>query len=310
MSTGILLMTYGSATTSAGVRDYLASVYAGRPVPEDLIREFERRYEVVGRSPLVDITRAQAAALGEMLDAQEGAGRYRVAVGMQHSEPRIREAVRGLAAGDVDGIIAIVLAPQFSPIILAGYQRSLDAASETLERRLPIHLAGAWYDMPAFVASLAERLRAGLNQFDEASRDRVPVIFTAHSVPLSVMEKDPGYITQLTRTAAAVADALRLPLTRWQFAYQSAGHSPEPWLTPDLLDVLPVLAKAGHREALIAPLQFCADHLEVLYDLDVAAREQAEAAGIAYQRMEMPNTSPAFIRALADVVARESAPVG
>ncbi len=310
MSTGILLMTYGSATTSDGVRRYLESVYAGRPVPEELVREFERRYDVVGRSPLVDITRKQGAALQQFLDAQEGPGRYRVAVGMLHSEPKIEAAVHGLAAGGVDSILAIVLAPQFSPIILAGYQRALDAASATLERRVAIHRAGAWYDRPAFIDSLAQRLRTGLERFGEANRDRVPVIFTAHSVPLSVIEKDPGYVTQLTDTAAAVAAAVGLPRSRWQFAYQSAGHSPEPWLTPDLLDVLPLLKKAGHTDALIAPLQFCADHLEVLYDLDVAAREQAEAAGIAYHRMEMPNTSPAFISALADVIARESAPVG
>jgi ferrochelatase len=309
MSTGILLMTYGSATTSGGVRQYMGSVYAGRPVPEELIREFERRYDVVGRSPLVDITRSQGEALQGLLDAQEGRERYRVEVGMLHSQPGIQDAVRKLAAGGVDGIIAIVLAPQFSSIILAGYQRSLDAASATLVHPVPIHLAGAWYDRPAFVASLAQRLLTGLEGFG-SRRDRVPVIFTAHSVPLSVMQKDPGYITQLTDTATAVADAVGLPRSRWQFAYQSAGHSPEPWLTPDLLDVLPVLQKAGHAEALIAPLQFCADHLEVLYDLDVAAREQAEAAGIAYHRMEMPNASPAFISALADVVARESAPVG
>jgi len=309
MSTGILLMTYGSATTSDGVRPYLSSVYAGRPVPEELIREFERRYEVVGRSPLVDITLNQGRALQRLLDAQEGPGRYRVEVGMLHSEPGIRDAVRELTAGGVDGIIAIVLAPQFSPIILAGYQRSLGAASASLEHPAQIHLAGAWYDTPTFVASLAQRLLAGLDTFGPG-KDRVPVIFTAHSVPLSVMQKDPAYITQLTNTATAVADAVGLPRSRWQFAYQSAGHSPEPWLTPDLLDVLPVLREAGHTEALIAPLQFCADHLEVLYDLDVAAREQAEAAGIAYHRMEMPNTSPAFISALADVVARESAPVG
>jgi ferrochelatase len=309
MSTGILLMTYGSATTSDGVRPYLQSVYAGRAVPEDLIHEFERRYGVVGRSPLVDITRKQGAALQRLLDAQEGPGRYQVAVGMLHSEPKIANAVQGLADGGADSIIAIVLAPQFSPIILAGYQRALDAASARLEHPAAIHLAGAWYDRPAFIASLAERLRTGLDGFG-ANRHRVPVIFTAHSVPLSVMERDPGYVTQLTDTAAAVADAVSLPRPRWQFAYQSAGHSPEPWLTPDLLDVLPLLKKAGHTEALIAPLQFCADHLEVLYDLDVAAREQAEAAGISYHRMEMPNTSPAFIAALADVVARESAPVG
>jgi protoporphyrin/coproporphyrin ferrochelatase len=309
MTRGVLLMTFGSATTAAGVRDYLASVYQGRPVPEDLIAEFERRYEIVGRSPLIDITRAQGQALQQGLDAQDGQGRNLVTVGMLHSEPRIARAVNELAAAGVEQVTGIVLAAQFSPIILAGYREALDAAAAALTPPVPVHLAGAWYARPAFIASLAERLAAGLQTFDAASRDRVPVIFTAHSVPLSVMQRDPGYITQLTDTASAVADALELPRSRWQFAYQSAGHSPEPWLTPDLLDVLPALTAAGHREVLIAPLQFCADHLEVLYDLDVAAREQAEEAGIAYHRMEMPNTSPAFIHALADVVARESVAV-
>jgi ferrochelatase len=302
-------MTFGSATTAAGVRDYLASVYRGRPVPEDLITEFERRYEIVGRSPLVDITRAQGAALQQVLDAQEGPGRIVVRTGMLHSEPRIAGAFQELVAAGADQLTGIVLAPQFSPVILAGYGRSLEAARAEAPAAIPVHLAGAWYDRPAFIASLAERLVAGLNRFDPARRHGVPVIFTAHSVPLSVMELDPGYITQLTDTAAAIAEAVGLSRSRWQFAYQSAGHSPEPWLTPDLLDVLPTLKAAGHREALIAPLQFCADHLEVLYDLDVAARGQAEAAGVAYHRMEMPNTSPSFIRALADVVARETVPV-
>ncbi len=309
MTRGVLLMTFGSATTAAGVRDYLASVYQGRPLPGELIAEFERRYEVVGRSPLVDITRAQGQALQQVLDAQDGRGRNLVTVGMLHSEPRIARVVNELAAAGVEQVTGIVLAPQFSPIILAGYREALDAVAAALTPPVPVRLAGAWYARPAFIASLAERLAAGLQRFDAASRDRVPVIFTAHSVPLSVMQRDPGYITQLTDTASAVADALELPRSRWQFAYQSAGHSPEPWLTPDLLDVLPALTAAGHREVLIAPLQFCADHLEVLYDLDVAAREQAEEAGIAYHRMEMPNTSPAFIHALADVVARESVAV-
>ena len=309
MATGILLMTFGSATTAAGVRDYLASVYRGRPVPEDLITEFERRYEIVGRSPLIDITRAQGAALQQVLDAQDGLGRAVVRIGMLHSEPRIAVAFEALVAAGADQVIGIVLAPQFSPIILAGYGRSLEAARADASVAVPVHLAGAWYEQPAFIASLAERLVAGLNQFDPSRRNHVPVLFTAHSVPRSVMERDPGYITQLADTAAAVAQSVGLSRSRWQFAYQSAGHSPEPWLTPDLLDVLPTLTAAGHREALIAPLQFCADHLEVLYDLDVAAREQAEAAGIAYHRMDMPNTSPSFIRALADVVARETVAV-
>jgi len=309
MSTGVLLMTFGSATTAAGVRDYMGSVYGGRQAPEDLITEFERRYDVVGHSPLIEITRAQGAALQQRLDRDDGPGRALVRIGMLHSAPRIKTAVDELLQRRVDRVLAIVLAPQFSPIILAGYRRALDAAMADRPDPVPIHLAGAWYDRPAFIDSLAGRLREALQRFDVATRDRVPVIFTAHSVPLSVMQKDPGYITQLTETAAAVARVVGLLPARWQFAYQSAGHSPEPWLTPDLLDVLPTLVAAAHREVLIAPLQFCADHLEVLYDLDVAARDQAEAAGIAYHRMDMPNTSPGFIHALADVVARESVAV-
>jgi len=309
MATGILLMTFGSATTAAGVRAYLSSVYRGRAVPEELVVEFERRYNIVGRSPLIDITRAQGTALQELLDREDGPGRYVVRVGMLHSEPRVAGAIDDLVTAGADQIIAIVLAPQFSPIILAGYLRALDPAAGR-SQPVPIHLAGAWSDRPAFIDALASRLTAALGRFPAETREQVPIIFTAHSVPLAVVERDPGYITQLTDTAVAVAGSLGLARSRWQFAYQSAGHSPEPWLTPDLLDVLPTLKSAGHREVLIAPLQFCADHLEVLYDLDVAAREQAEDAGIAYHRMDMPNTSPGFIRALADVVARESVAVG
>ncbi len=162
MATGILLMTFGSATTAAGVRDYLASVYHGRPVPEELIAEFERRYQIVGRSPLIDITWAQASALQERLDREEGPGRYLVEAGMLHSEPRIAGAIDALVEEGADHIVGIVLAPQFSPIILAGYQRALNAASAARSRPVPIHLAGAWYDGSAFIESLASRVRAGL----------------------------------------------------------------------------------------------------------------------------------------------------
>ena len=305
--TGVLLMTFGSATEPGGVRDYLRSVRGGREAPAELVAEFERRYRVVGRSPLVDITQAQGTDLQRALDEAHGSGRFRVEVGMLHSEPRAVEAFRALVAAGCDHLLGVVLAPQFSPIILSGYRRLLDEAAAEQSGKVGVQLAGAWWEMPAFIDSLADRVVAALEDFGLAERDRVPVIFTAHSVPLPVVERDPGYIKQLTGTAEAIATRVGLPRDRWQFAYQSAGHTPEDWLKPDLLDVLPTLRDQGHRDVLIAPLQFCADHLEVLYDLDVAAREQAEQAGIRYHRIEMPNTTPAFIRALRDVVDRELA---
>jgi ferrochelatase len=129
----------------------------------------------------------------------------------------------------------------------------------------------------------------------------VPVLFTAHSLPKAVVDRDPGYLDQIAETIDAVVERTGLDRGRWQFAYQSAGHSPEEWLKPDLKDLLPGLRGAGHRSVLVVPVQFLADHLEILYDIDIAAREEAEEAGLTFHRIELMNTSPAFIRALADV---------
>jgi ferrochelatase len=166
-------------------------------------------------------------------------------------------------------------------------------------------IAGAWHDEPAFVDALATLLRDALERIDADEREQVPVIFTAHSLPLSMAEADPGYLDQLRETARTVAERAGIATVRWSFAYQSAGHTREPWLRPDLVDVLPGLRDAGHRRVLVAPVQFVADHLEVLYDVDVAARAQAEAIGIQLARTASPNATPGFIAALADVVRRK-----
>ena len=302
---GVLLLTYGSANDASGVREYMRSVHGGSEPDPKLVAEFERRYRLIGLSPLVEITNAQARALQQELDAEAGRGAYVVRVGMLHSEPTIESAVEDLIGQGVHDTVAIVLAPQFSSLILSGYQKTLDRMVASHDG-FRVRLARAWHQEPAFIHSLAERLRATLEEFPPAERARVPVIFTAHSLPEAVVKRDPAYITQLTETAEAVASEVALPRDRWQFAYQSAGHSPEPWLKPDLVDLLPGLQKRGEQDVVIAPLQFCADHLESLYDLDIAAREQTEAHGLRYHRIEMPNTSAAFVTALAAVVRREA----
>src|SRR5581483_120051 len=229
---------------------------------------------------------------------------FRVAVGMRHAPPFIADGLAGLARAGARRIIAVILSPQYSPGIMGGYHRALDAArSEHAD--VQVAIAGAWYDVPEFVDALAGRLRDALGQVARPERESVPVLFTAHSLPRSIAESEPAYLDQLRDTAALVAAHAGLSTDRWRFAYQSAGHTPEPWLTPDLKDVFPLLRAAGHRTAVVAPIQFLADHLEVLYDLDVAAREQARDAGIQFVRPESLNTMPLFIRALACVVFRE-----
>lgn len=299
---GILLMTFGSAVTSNDVIPYLRSVYRGREPSPETIAEFERRYDLVGRSPLVDITQAQGDALEEWYRAK-GDSSTVVRIGMLHSLPTIGDGVGALVDADCTEVYGLILAPHFSDIIMSGYVSAFEDAMAVSAPDLPHHLIRSWWELPEFISLLATATTGKIDDISTAEGKRPPVIFTAHSLPEAVAQKDPGYIKALTTTATAVAKAARLDDGEWQFAYQSAGHSPEPWLTPDFKDIVGPLAKAGHRSVLVVPLQFLADHLEILYDIDIAGGEEATSSGITMHRIDLPNTAPAFIETLAAVVA-------
>lgn len=294
---GVLLMTYGSpAADLHDLADYLASVRGGRPAPDELVTEFRRRYEVIGGSPLIPITRRQAAAVQARLRDQ---GIDAVAtVGMRFSAPSIADGMRELAESGCSTVSAIIMSPQYSEMLMAGYRRALDAAVNELGADAPtVHLVPAWYGEPAFINAVADRISEGLTRLP----DRAPVLLTAHSLPKRVADAEPAYLDQLKETAQSVAAAARLSADRWTFCWQSAGHEPGEWMKPDFVDVLPKLAADGHRAVLVAPIQFLADHLEILYDVDIGAREQAEAAGMEFARIESLNVSPTFIDALASI---------
>jgi ferrochelatase len=301
---GVLLMTYGSpADDLHDIADYLAAVRGGRPAPEDVVEEFRRRYEVIGGSPLIPLTRAQATAVEERL-RDDGFDAV-ATIGMRFSEPSILAGLRELADRGCDTVTAIVMSPQYSELLMAGYRRSVDAAINELGTSAPaVHLAPAWYREPGFVEAVAERIREGLLALPEGA----PVLLTAHSLPRRVAEAEPGYLEQLRETAESVAEAAGLERDRWQFCWQSAGHEPGEWMKPDFSDLLPALRDTGHTAVLVAPIQFLSDHLEILYDVDIGAREQADEAGLAFARIESLNVSPTFIGALASV-ARRSASV-
>jgi ferrochelatase len=294
---GVLLMTYGSpAADLHDIGDYLAAVRGGRPAPDDLVAEFRRRYELIGGSPLIPITREQAAAVAERLRSE---GHDAAAtVGMRFSEPSIANGLRELADLDCRTVSAIVMSPQHSDLLMAGYGRALDAAVAELGTDAPtVWLAPAWYREPGFVAAVAERIHEGLARLP----DGAPVLLTAHSLPKRVAEAEPAYLDQLRETAGAVAAAAGLADGRWTFCWQSAGHEPGEWMKPDFAEVLPRLRTDGHAAVLVAPIQFLADHLEILYDVDIGAREQAREAGMAFARIESVNVSPTFVGALASV---------
>jgi protoporphyrin/coproporphyrin ferrochelatase len=300
---GVLLMTYGSPATLDDIPQYLQNVRGGRPADDELITEFRRRYALIGGSPLLRITREQAVALEDTLNRASPSGPcFNVACGMRFAPPYIRDATAELAS-DVDTLVGIILSPQYSPILMRGYVTALTDAVEALRRdSLSLKIAGDWHLQPEFLQAVAQRVREALDRFPPELRERVPVLLTAHSMPLRVIEQEPDYITHLHETAERVAALAGLAPERWQFCYQSAGHSPEPWLKPDFADLMPGLRAAGQTHVLIAPIQFLADHLEILYDIEVGAREQAEAHGIQFARTESLNTMPLFIEALAGVV--------
>lgn len=301
---GVLLMTYGSPADQADVPRYLAAVRGGRPAADELVTEFQRRYAVIGGSPLIPITQAQAAAVETRLRA---AGLdARATAGMRFSPPTVAEGLGRLADAGCERVAGIIMSPQYSGMLMSGYDRALaDAVAALGTNGVEARLVPAWYRADGFLSAVAERIHEGLRRLPVEERDRAPVLLTAHSLPRRVAEQEPGYLDQLRETAELVADGAGLLGDRWSFCWQSAGHEPGEWMKPDFADLVPELRAAGHRSVLVAPIQFLADHLEVLYDIDVGAREQAQGADMAFARIESLNLHPAFIGALADA-ARET----
>ena len=302
----VLLMAYGSPDRPDQVEAYYTDIRRGSPPPPHLLEELLGRYRAIGGgSPLSRIVEAQRVAVEAELAAR---GRpLRVYAGMRHIEPRIGRIVEGMAADGVERFAAIALAPQKSSNA-AGYRRAVDAALAGLGEGAPsLSYVDSWYDQPRFIEALVASTREALARFPDPAAVRV--MFTAHSLPARAVAEGDPYPQELAGTAALVAD--RLGLARYDFAFQSAGRTGEPWLGPDILDEIRRLASEGVRELVIRPVGFVADHLEVLYDIDIEAQAVAREAGIRLERARSMNTDPIFIAGLADVAeAALAAPAG
>ena len=287
MNTAVILMAYGSPPRLEDVPAYLADIRDGRPVSEQAVEELTERYRRIGgRSPLDEITEAQRAALERELGLP-------VYVGMKHWRPRIAEAVEAALAAGAERIVAVVLAPHYSRLSIAGYRDRLEQA---LADRAELVFVESWHDHGPFIDVLADRAR-GFNGH---------VVFTAHSLPERILAAGDPYRDQLVTTSRLVAE--RAGISSWSFAFQSASATGEPWLGPDILEELDTLAANGVRRVLVCPVGFVSDHLEILWDLDVEAREKAGRIGLELERIDSLNDDPEFVRALAGVV-RKALPV-
>jgi len=262
-----------------------------------MLHELMERYRAIGgKSPINDITFAQARLLQEQLDAS----RCLVYVGMKHWHPYIAEAIERMASDGVTDAVGIILAPHYSRRSVAEYIGYATEALERLGNPIRSRFVESWATHPLLVRCFAEKVRKAWAQFDEAERDKVRLLFTAHSLPRRILEWNDPYPDELRRTCEAVAQTVGV--SDWRFAYQSASGTD--WLCPDILEVLDELAGQGHRYVLVAPIGFLCDHLEVLYDIDIEAQEKAQELGIKLRRIEMPNTDPLLISALADIAQK------
>ena len=303
----VLLMAYGSPSTPEEILPYYTHMRGGRPPRPEALAELEARYQAIGgRSPLTQITLAQASALQELLRAEEDPG-WVVAVGMKHISPFIEEAVADLVASGVTAAVGIVLAPHYSRMSVAGYvERARAAAAGT---PLEIRFVEDWHLEPSYIAWLATAVSTKLRELGPARAGSAQVVFTAHSLPARLRDLGDPYPDQLGETAAAVAQRLRLP--SWSIGWQSvAQDAGEPWLGPELLEVVRRGAAAGTKDFLVCACGFVADHLEVRYDLDVEAQQVAAELGITISRTAMPNDDPHFIAVLRDLVRRGMAGFG
>jgi protoporphyrin/coproporphyrin ferrochelatase len=283
MKAAVVLMAYGSPERLADVPDYYRDIRSGRPIRPELLEDLVERYRLLGieeGSPLNAITEETRGALEREL------GAIPVFTGMKHWTPRIAEAAERALGSGAQTVAGLVLAPHYSELSIDGYRDQLQAA---VGDRANLVFVDSWHDEPGFVDLLADRVRG----------TDAHVVFTAHSLPARAA---PVYKEQLLETSELVAE--RAQLEDWSFSFQSESPTGEPWLGPDILDHLQELHAGGVRQVLVCPVGFVADHLEIRWDLDHEAIEQAKELGLGFGRIEMPNADPAFVAVLARLVRR------
>lgn len=295
----VLLLAYGTPETETDIEPYIADIRRGKPASTEFVQELKQRYRRIGgRSPLLKITKAQASALERVL--RERGFSVRSYIGMKHWHPYIREVVPEILRNGHETLVALTLAPHFSTMSIGGYKIALEEALGR-DSKMKVSFIESWYDNPLFHQAVAEKVKNALSTFP--SQKNVHVMFTAHSLPERILTMKEPYPDQLSESSEAVAKLVGLE--KWSFAYQSAGQTGEKWLGPDVLEALnEISVKTENAQVLVVPIGFVADHLEILFDIDIEAQEYAKKLKITLKRTESMNTTPTFIAALADVVGK------
>lgn len=294
-------MSYGTPESIEQVEAYYTHIRRGRPPAPEQLADLIARYEAIGGLfPLRDNTNKQVAALEQKLNSSYGDTREYVCYqGLRHASPFIEDGIEAMVRDGIQEAVGVVLAPHYSVMSIGAYMER--AKEKATEFGLSLSPVESYHMHPRLIEALAARVRAGLERFDVPA-DEVKVLFSAHSLPSRILEMNDPYVDQLMESSRAVAAGAGA--TNWQFTWQSAGQTGVPWLGPDVLETLEILKREENvRYALICPIGFVSDHLEVLYDLDIEAQNTARTLGIQLERTESLNKDPLYIETLADVVS-------
>ncbi len=303
--TGVLVMAYGTPTGLDDVEAYYTHIRRGRPPTPELLAELQARYAAIGGvSPLLAITRAQVDAVSRALPGLGLDGAV-VGLGCKHAAPFIEDGVDELVRAGVGRIVGVVLAPHYSSMSVGEYTERALAAAAAASDPPALTVVRDWHLAPDYVQLLTRYLHDALDSIPPQQRSDPRVLFTAHSLPQRILASGDPYPDQLRETAEAVAELAGLD--RWGIAWQSAGRTPDPWIGPDILEVLGELATDGATAVVVCAAGFVADHLEVLYDLDIEARARAGALGLAFARTASANDAAELARAVAGAVVNELA---
>jgi len=290
-------MAYGGPDNLDEVEPYLLDVRGFRPTAPEIIHEVRERYrEIGGRSPLLEQTRAQAAALESALnmDGQE----FKAFVGMRHWHPYIKDTLAEMQAQGIQRAVGLVMAPHYSRMSVEAYLKKIDDAGSPVEIAPIRH----WHLLPGYLDALVSRVCAALERFPAGVRSQVPVIFSAHSLPERILEWNDPYPGQLRATVEAVMQ--RLGDQPYDFAFQSAAISNEPWLGPDVSELIKRFAEQGQKNIISCPIGFICEHVEVLYDIDIVYQKLAGSLGVHLERIEMVHTAPQMVSGLAELIRR------
>ena len=294
----ILLLAHGSPDSPADIPEFMKHITGGRPVPDAVMQEVTHRYSLIGKSPLTEITMRQAEALQASLGVP-------VYVGMRNWKPFISDAVQQITASGIEKVVAICLAPQNSSTSVGLYSKVL---AEERKPGLSVQFVESWHDHPLLIQAFAERLEPVWRQASAEMGSALPVIFTAHSVPMRTIHAGDPYEKQSKETAQLVARRIAALTPELQhFAFQSQGMTGGPWLGPTVETVILEQKRQGHKGVVIAPIGFVCDHVEVLYDIDINFRQFAHEEQLKLWRPESLNTSPTFIAALAKLASTRMA---